>query len=187
LSIAEDGEFEVAEALGVGDCFDFDDLSVCDGEAKHHEEASAWGYDDSDFAIYESRLGCACTAFDSTIGYGCCAADLGRYAPGHGGGIGAEYDVGVKDCEKGLEVTATGGGEEGIDDLSLAGEVGVVRCWRSLDPAAGAAGKLSGGSGRAIDDGCDLVEGQVEHVVEHKGEAFGASQSFEDDEESEAD
>jgi hypothetical protein len=42
LSVAEDGEFEVAEALGVGDCFDFDDLSVCDGEAKHHEEASAW-------------------------------------------------------------------------------------------------------------------------------------------------
>jgi hypothetical protein len=39
----------MAQTFGQGDCFDFDDLSVCDGEAKHHEEAAAWSYDDSDW------------------------------------------------------------------------------------------------------------------------------------------
>jgi hypothetical protein len=27
----------VAEAVGIGDCFDFDDFSVCDGEAEDHQ------------------------------------------------------------------------------------------------------------------------------------------------------
>ena len=36
-SVVEDGEVEVAEAVGIGDCFDFDDFSVCDGEAEDHQ------------------------------------------------------------------------------------------------------------------------------------------------------
>ena len=65
----------MAEAVGVGDCFDFDNFSVCDGEAKHHEEASAWGHDNSDFAVDERRLCCSGTAPGCAVGYGCCAAD----------------------------------------------------------------------------------------------------------------
>ena len=36
---------------------DLNDLSVCDGEANNHEEASAWGYDSSDFAVDEEPVG----------------------------------------------------------------------------------------------------------------------------------
>ena len=42
----------MAKAFGIGDCFDFDNFSVCDGEAEHHEETSAWSYDDSDGSVY---------------------------------------------------------------------------------------------------------------------------------------
>src|ERR1700738_3492669 len=59
LSVAENGEVEFAEAVGVGAGFDFNDFSVCDGEAKHHGEASAWGYDNSDCSVYECWLCCA--------------------------------------------------------------------------------------------------------------------------------
>ena len=46
----------MAKAPGVGDGFDFDDFSVCDGEAKDHEEASARSHDDSDCSVYECWL-----------------------------------------------------------------------------------------------------------------------------------
>ena len=36
-SLRKDGEVELTDACGVGDGFDFDDLSVCDGDAKNHE------------------------------------------------------------------------------------------------------------------------------------------------------
>jgi hypothetical protein len=41
--------------------------------------------------------------------------------------------------------------------------------------------------GRAIDERCDLVEGEVEHVVEDGGEPFGGSPGLEHDEEGETD
>jgi hypothetical protein len=50
-SVLEDGEVELTDASRVSYGFDFEDLSVCDGEAKNHEEAATWGDDDSDFAV----------------------------------------------------------------------------------------------------------------------------------------
>ena len=126
-------------------------------------------------------MGCACTGSGRTVCYSCSTADLGRCTRGHGGGIGAEYDVGVKDGEEGFEVTATGGGEEGVHNFSLTVEIGAARGVCSLDTAACAARELPCRGGGTSDDGSDVVEGQVEHVVQHEGEPFGRCQGFEDD------
>ncbi len=47
-----------------------------------------------------------------------------------------------------------------------------------MHPAAGAAGELPRGVGRAPHDGSDLVEGHGEHVVQHEGEPLGGSQGL---------
>jgi hypothetical protein len=94
--VVEDREVEVAKAPGVGDGFDFDDFSVCDGEAKDHEEASARSHDDSDCSVYECWLCRASAALRCAAGQGGCAADLCRCAWRHGGGIGAKDYVWVE-------------------------------------------------------------------------------------------
>ena len=56
-----------------------------------------------------------------------------------------------------------------------------------MHPAAGAAGKLPRGVGRAPDDGSDLVEGHGEHVVQHEGEPLGGSQGLQNDQQRQTD
>ena len=51
------------------------------------------------------------------------AADLLRALAG----VGAQQDVGVEDGDEGVEVALARGGEVGVDDRALAGEVGVGR------------------------------------------------------------
>ncbi len=63
------------------------------------------------------------------------AAQLERVAVA---AVGAEHDFGVEDGDQRLQVAFPRGGEVGVDDRSLAGQVG-VRC-RPLHAAAGAAG-----------------------------------------------
>jgi hypothetical protein len=66
----------LAEAAGVGDRFDFDDLPVRYCEAENHEEPSAWNYDHADFAVDEGWLRCTGSALCSAAGYVGCGADL---------------------------------------------------------------------------------------------------------------
>jgi hypothetical protein len=186
-SVPEDGKVEVAEAFGIGDCLDLDDFSVCDAEAKHHEEAAAWGYDNTDCSVDECWLCCTSTAACCAVGYGGCAADLCRRVRRQGSGVVSKDGVWIEYCEKRLKVTAARGRQECVDDLSLTGEIGVGRCGRSLDTAARAAGELSCGSGGAVDDRGDLVKGEVEHIVQHEGEPFGRSECLEHDEQGETD
>ena len=91
--------------------------------------------------------------------------DLPRRAHFHVCAVGSEHDVWVEHREKRLEVTLARGGQEGVDDFSLAGAIGVGNRGRSLYPAAGPAGVLPGCSRGAPHDGGDLVEGHGEHVV----------------------
>ena len=72
-----------------------------------------------------------------------------------------------------VEVAAARGGQERVDDLSLAGEVGVGHRGGAPYAAAGPAGELAGGGGRAIDDRSDLVERHAEHVVQDEREPLG--------------
>ena len=119
---------------------------------------------------------------------------------GHGGGspdqrrrrraaaaVGAQHDLGVEHGHERVEVTAAGGGEEGVDHLALAGQVGVGRGRGALHPAPGPAGELAGRVRGAADDRGDLVEGHGEHVVQHEGEPLGRRQRVEHDEQREAD
>ena len=120
--------------------------------------------------------------------------------PGHGGGspdqrrrrgaaaaVGAQHDLGVEDGDERVEVTVAGGGEEGVDHLALAAEVGVGHGRVALHPAPGPAGQLAGGVRGAADHRGDVVEGHGEHVVEHEGQPLGRRQRVEHDEEGEAD
>lgn len=68
----------MAEAGGVGDCFDFDDLSVVDGETRDHEESPAWRYDDSDLTVDENRPRCTGSGPCFAMGYcGCATIKVG--------------------------------------------------------------------------------------------------------------
>ena len=69
---------------------------------------------------------------------------------GSGAAVGAEHDVRVEHREQRVEVAAARGGEEGVDDLPLAGEIGVghrwprpapggARGWRAAGPRSGSA------------------------------------------------
>ena len=128
----------------------------------------------------------------------CCATAAAprtsaRRARGAGRAVGSQHDVRVEHREQRVEVAAAGGGEEGVDDVSLAGEIGVedqsapVSPTRPMHPAAGAAGELPRGVGRAPHDGGDLVEGHGEHVVQHEREPLGGSQGLEHHEQRETD
>ena len=58
--------------------------------------------------------------------------------------VGAEHDVRVEHRHQSLEVAFAGGGEVGVDDRPLAGQVRVRRRRRLAHAAAGAAGELAG-------------------------------------------
>ena len=85
------------------------------------------------------------------------------------------------------EVTAARGGQEGVDHLPLPGQIGVGGRGRSLHAAAGAAGQLACRARGTPDDGPDLVEGQVEHVVQHERDPLGGGQRLQDHQQREAD
>ena len=83
------------------------------------------------------------------------------------------HDVGVEHGQERVEVAVARGGQEGVDDLALALDVGVGHRLLALDAPAGAAGQLAGRLGRALDDRRDLVEGDGEDVVQDEGQPLG--------------
>ena len=101
--------------------------------------------------------------------------------------VGSQHDVRVEHRDQRLEVAVAGGGEEGVDDFALAGEIGVGHRGRSLHPAPRAARELPRRGRGAPDDGRDLVERHAEHVVQHEREPLGGRQRLEHDEQREPD
>jgi hypothetical protein len=56
----------------------------------------------------------------------------GRPSGRYDGGIGGQRNVGIKQCDKGRQVAAAGGGKERGRDLPLAGDVGrMIRAGRA--------------------------------------------------------
>jgi len=108
-------------------------------------------------------------------------------APSSTAAVGSQHDVRIQECKQCGEVAATRGGEEGVDDLSVGGEVCVAGLCGALDPAPCAAGRLPGRGRGAPDDRGDLVERHREHVVEHERDPFGRGKLFEHHEHGEAD
>jgi hypothetical protein len=60
--------------------------------------------------------------------------------------------------------------------LALAGQIGVGHRRGAFDAAPGTTGELASSGGGTADDRRNLVEGQVEHVVQHEGQSLGRSQ-----------
>jgi hypothetical protein len=54
-SVVEDRKAQLAEALGVGDHVDLDDLAACDREIEHEEQPSTPGHDESHGSVHKSR------------------------------------------------------------------------------------------------------------------------------------
>jgi hypothetical protein len=108
-------------------------------------------------------------------------------APACTAAVRPKHDVRVQAREQRVKVPATGGGKEGVDDFSLAGEIGVGNGGRILHPAAGSARELPCRRRRASNEGRELVEWHGEHVVQDEREPLGGSQRIEDHEQRQTD
>ena len=165
---------------------DLDDPPACDRELEYDARPSALSPHGPGGSIDQSRLRDAGTPRE-----GACdrrrTADFPRGAHLHGFSVGSEDDVRVEHREKRIEVTAPRGGEEGVDDFSLTGEIAVGHRGRSLHSAAGAARELPCRGRGASHDRSDLVERQVEQVVQHERDPLGGSQRFEHNEQRQSD
>src|SRR5216683_343784 len=111
----------MAEAYGVGDHVDLDDLPAREREAERPEQPSARSQDDSHRPVHERRSCEPGTPREvyRLLGPGPRTADLPRCARSHGSLVGSDHDVRVEDREKPVEVTAAQGSEEGVDDFPL--------------------------------------------------------------------
>jgi ABC-type multidrug transport system ATPase subunit len=83
-------------------------------------------------------------------------------------GVDPEHHVGVEHRDESLEVPVAGGRQEGVDQLALPCEVGILGGRGAADAAACAAGELARGPRRRVDNRSDLVEGHGKHVVQHE-------------------
>ena len=101
--------------------------------------------------------------------------------------VGAQHDIGIEHRDERVEVALAGSGEEGVDHLSLTGEVGVGNGRRALHPAPGPARQLPGRVRRPPHDRGDLVERHGEHVVQHERQPLRGSERVEHDQQGEAD
>ena len=110
----------------------------------------------------------------------------GAGAPG--AEVGSQHDVGVEQRDEGVEVAPARCQEEGVDHVSLTGEIGVgSRYLGAFDAAPGPAGELPRRRRGSTDHRRDLLEGQLEHVVEHEREPLRRGQGVEHDEQGEPD
>src|SRR6266487_3504638 len=130
LLAVEDSRCDPADARGVGDRVDLDDLAIGDYETHHGDGPFTPKSDHPGGAVHQrgpqAESGQNGHEPDERLaGYGRCATD-------HHGGCGApgarvepHYDAGIKHRDEGVEVTPARGREEGVDHLPLASEIAV--------------------------------------------------------------
>jgi hypothetical protein len=177
-SPADEHDVELAHAFGVGDEVDRDDPPIADRAAGHPAGPPTRRPDRAGRAVHQRRMRCSGAS-----------RRPGRHPRGptglpgrpyaHGGVVGPHYDVRVEQRQQRVEVAAAGRGEEGIDDLSLMGEVQLRIVGPVLDPTPGTTRQLSCRVRGSPHDLADLVEGDGEDVVQHEGDALGGRQKVE--------
>src|SRR5215212_1510691 len=118
-------EVEPAEALGVGEYVNLDDFPAPDRETHHREWPSPRGRYESGGSVDERRPreGSKLREGERLPGHGARPPDHPRRA--RGSGVCPEHDFRIEHREERVEVAAARGGEEGVDDLPLAAEIGV--------------------------------------------------------------
>ena len=93
----------------------------------------------------------------------------------------------IKYSNQSVDVPGPSRCEEGADDLTLTRKIRVGRRGRALDPSTCATGELPRRGRGPADYRGDLLEGQVEHVVEHERQPLRRRQSLEHDKEGQSD
>ena len=87
-------------------------------------------------------------------------------------------NVRIKHGYECFEVSAAQCGKERVNHFSLLRDTR-SRSRPAPDTAAGAACQLARRGGSASDDGSNLIEREIEHIVQHKCEAFCRGQTIE--------
>jgi hypothetical protein len=142
MSIVEDLQVELTKAFGVCDEVDGHDFPARDGEAEYDTRPPGAHTAPTAPFTSASRATRARPEKVSATAFAPRTSHLARCARVYGCGIGSEHDVWVQHREKCGKVTAARGREEGIDNFSLAGAIGVRNRRHSLHPAARAARQL---------------------------------------------
>src|SRR5215207_7628051 len=109
VSVVEDRQIELAEARGVGDRVDLDDLPIPDREAEYHKEPSTRSHDDSRGSVDERRSCGPGSPLSRPPGRGWRTMYLPRCrcAHSHGTAVCSEHDVRVEHRDKRVEVSAS--------------------------------------------------------------------------------
>src|SRR6266567_70976 len=177
-SVVENCQVKLEKALRIGEHIDCDDLLAYGCEVEDDARLSARSPHKSNRPVYERQFCCPGTPRELT-GHGQRTANLLQSAHMHGCVIGSKHRIWVEHRKKGVEVTTARGSEEGVDYFSLACEIDVGICGRSLHPPTCAARKLPCRGRGAPHDGCNLVERYGEEVVQHERETLGGIQGVE--------
>src|SRR5262245_37135175 len=102
-------------------------------------------------------------------------------------GVDSEDYIRIEDSDEPVEVTIPCSRDEGIDNASLNFYVGIRSGVARLNAATRAAGQLASRIGGALHDGCNLLEGHVEDVVQHERDAFGGRERLDHHQQCETD
>src|SRR6059058_6095402 len=127
--VVEDRQVNLAEARGVGDHVDLDDLPTREREVEYPKQPSTRSHDDSYSTVHERR---SCEMGKPRVGEGLLgarprSADFPRSLRRRGGAVGTDHDVRVEHSDERVEVTTAQCSEEGVDNFSLAG--GPICIW----------------------------------------------------------
>jgi len=184
-SVAEDRQVELAEARGVGEHVDFDELPARDRKTMT-ENRRPRATTTTPTAPFTSA---GCTNRPSREKVRACSATARAPRTSLGAPAGtaprSEHDVCVDATS--AKSPSRAAAEKASTTSRWRVEVGVGNPGRSLHPAACAARELPRGGRGALHDRCHLVEGHGEHVVQHEREPLGGGQRVEDDEQRQPD
>src|SRR6516164_4813366 len=159
LVSSESWDGELGDPFGIGDRVDLDDPVRGYGEGNNGDGQAGPRDDDAGRPVDEhaAQFGIDAGALARVAGDGCRAS--GHLRP-TGTEIDSGHDIRVEHGDEGVEVAGAAGGEEGVHDLSLTGEITLLRGKLSLlHSAAGSAGQLPGCLWRTAHYRRNLVEG----------------------------
>ncbi len=101
----EGGGSDAADAVGVADALDLDDLAAGDGEGQNDEGAPFPCDDHSRGAVDQHRVQLSTSAAAGQLRHGLCAVDV-NWAPSEA--VVSRHDVGVEHLDEGVEVAGPG-------------------------------------------------------------------------------
>src|SRR6185437_9319785 len=96
-------------------------------------------------------------------------------------------DIGIQHRQQPLEIAAARGCEKGFNDRPLPVEIRFGRLALAAHAPPRAARKLPRRLGGTFDDGRDILEWNIKHVVQYESDALGGVELIEHDEQREPD